>query len=248
MSNPIEGIIGKSPEHKKESEIVRGLFQEAEEFKKIEREVQELPLKKEFETWIAAYNLRIRKIQRDANLYLGDTPLEVEENKKKIDTYIIDVPIGAYILYLQKELENIRARYDQLKQEHDQYKQEHDQLKQEHDTFLSEADQEKNPVKAAKLMEVADGKAEKMKEKMKEKMQRTWMIQNEVAARLYPDIERDIRYIETMIGKLPKTYVQDQKTYYEMLSAMQKTMQELRNKTQREGISSEDRISDYFHK
>lgn len=236
MSHPVE-----SPEKKELPPVVHSFKQEAEELKKVQNEVKGMPLEKEFEAWVAAYNLRIRKMQRDA--ITG----QEKENADEIGKLIIDVPLGAYIVYLQEELKNIYARYNQAKKEYDQCKEMHGKLKEEHDTLLRDAEKEKDPVKAEKLMATAEKKGEEVKEKKKEMLSRKWIIQNEVASRLFPDLERDMRYVEVMVGKMSGTEAQEQKKLNDALGGMKKTMRELQSKTQKDTISSEDRMSDYFH-
>lgn len=224
---------------KRDSELVKDLTQEAHGFKETLREIEKMPpnekskMEREFqETWMAAYNFRIRKMQRDAHLYLGKNPTEVEENKNKLDALILDIPLRAYVSYLERQCKNIQAMFDETKAAYDG-------LKKEQNNLLAQAQSEKDPVRKQEYMAAAA-------QKLVERDNKEWILQNTIGMDLFSNISEDVRFIEKIVEKLPQTMTREERTYGESLKKMQKFLTDLRNKIPKKRISSEDRLAMYF--
>lgn len=220
---------------KRDSELVQELETEAQEFKKTLAEIEKMPpseknkMERDFqETWMAAYNFRIRKMQRDANVYLGTkSSAEMEENKNRLDSLIMNVPLGAYISYLEKQCKNIQTMYDQLKAEMDK-------LEGEKKSLLEQARNAKDLAEREELMTKARGK-------IGEIMNKGWIMENVIGMDLFSDVSEDLGFIEKIVSKLPPTATAEERAYGEALGKMQKSMTELKGKIPKGRISSEDR-------
>lgn len=235
------GTIESQEKHAEQEadDRVRALEQESAEFKKIFQEISALSpeeaklVEQGTLVWAAAYNLRVRKMQRDKEAYLGASPSTRQDRSNKIDKLIFkEVPPSAYVSYLEEQVGSLRMQYEKTKKEYDQ-------LHEEQNNLSAKAQTEQNPVKRKDLMDAAA-------KKMQEKNHKLWIIQNTIFFPLQPDLDKDIKYVESHI--LPQAAAHEQGKLAEKLNTLKNDMDDLGKKTQQARLSSEDKPSVYFSK
>jgi hypothetical protein len=194
-------------------------------------------LKRYLQDEAVALDFRIRKSQRTKEFCLGALPSTREERSTKLEKLIsMEAPLS-YAHYLERRIASLERAYNETMAQYNQLKNE-----------CADALKKAGAAKENGNVDMEQKYSQEARVKEEEMIQKRFFIQNNINMDVY-SVGEEIEHVEKhILGKLPATAQKERNEMKQILDRVHKKQLELESNTQKNRLSSEDKIALYFSK